>query len=144
MTFNCRMNKNRDTSGDVFVVRYFYDFYVTNVYKYKLLRLRVYWLYSCLFLILFRYYNAFSFSIFFSDILKLIVSNIESFRWSHARCLKRIKAAIAALPPMAKIFSNGRFREEPWPTALFEDLEDGNEMKGWQECFSCARATPQD
>ena len=123
------MNKNRDTSGEVFVVRYFYVFYVTNVYKYKLLRLRLHWLYSCLFLILFRYYDTFSFSTFFSDIVKLVLSDIKSFRWSHARCLKKIKAVIAALPPMAKIFSNGWFREEPWPTALFEDLEDGDEMK---------------
>ena len=130
MTFNCRMNKNRDTSGEVFVVRYFYVFYVTNVYKYKLLRLRLHWLYSCLYLILFRYYDAFSFSTFFSDIIKSVLSSIESFRWSHARCLEKLKAAIAASPTtMAKIYSNGRFREEPWPMSLFEDLEDGDELK---------------
>ena len=76
-----------------------------------------------------RYTNVCFFSCAFVFLKKSIISNKKSFRWCNARRLKKFKATIAAPPTMAKVFGNGKFREKPWPISLFEDLEDGDEMK---------------
>ena len=130
MIFNCRMIKKRFTSGEVFCFWYNFNVYITNDNKYKLLRLRLYWLHSCLYKLIFRYINVSFPSIVFISIRKSINSNKISFRWCNARRLKKFKAAIAAPPTtMAKVFGNGKFREKPWLIALFDDLEDGDKLR---------------
>ena len=137
MTFN--LLNNRDIVGVVLLCWYSVCFDIgASITKYNTPKLRLHWLYSCLYDLPFCLKYCFLLSRFFSVFEKSGITQFESFRRCIEPRLVNSSAGKSASPTLsstikmaeegAKLIPDHHFRSHPWPSAKVEELSDQDEV----------------